>query len=114
MKKSFLRQALAALTLAVAFAWTATLAQAAPFVYVTNGVSGNVSQYATDAGGGLSPLSPATVDAGEGPSSVALTPNGKSAYVPNADGTVSEYNIDPSSGVLSPKTPASVAAGAAP
>ena len=38
----------------------AVRAQAAPFVYVTNADSGNVSQYDA-AGGALSPLSPPTV-----------------------------------------------------
>jgi 6-phosphogluconolactonase len=93
---------------------SAAVAQAAPFAYVTNGLSGNVSQYAIDPVGGLSPLNPATVPAGSSPNGVAITPNGMSAYVANADGTVSQYDIDPSSGALSPKTPATVAAGFSP
>src|SRR6476469_1622848 len=48
---------------------------------------------------------------GVGAGGVAVTPDAKSAYVPNADGTVSQYDIDPSSGVLEPKNPATVAAG---
>jgi DNA-binding beta-propeller fold protein YncE len=39
-----------------------------------------------------------------------VTPDGKSAYVANLlDDTVSQYSIDPSSGALSPKSPATVA-----
>ncbi len=46
---------------------------------------------------------------------MAVTPNGKSAYVANsADNTVSQYSIDPTTGVLSPKSPATVATGSLP
>jgi 6-phosphogluconolactonase (cycloisomerase 2 family) len=56
-------------------------AQAAPFVYVTNALSGNVSQYDT-AGGALAPLSPATVSAVHpNPLGVAVSADGRSAYV---------------------------------
>ena len=76
-------------------------------VYVTNFdsnfVPSTVSQYATGAGGELSPLTPATVGAGINPIGIAVSPDGKSVY-----------DIDPLSGVLSPKTPAAVAAGDAP
>ncbi len=92
MKKSFLRKAVAALTLAVAFAWTATLAQAAPFVYVTNVDSGNLSQYDA-AGGTLAPLSPATVSAGLVPWDVAVSPEGRDAYVGMEAATVSDSAI---------------------
>jgi DNA-binding beta-propeller fold protein YncE len=45
-----------------------------------------------------------------GPRGVAVTADGKSAYVTNQDdATVSEYNIDPQTGALSPKTPEAVA-----
>ena len=47
-----------------------------------------------------------------------MTPDGTSAYVVNYSlllvGTVSQYDIDPVSGALSPKTPATVAAGTNP
>jgi DNA-binding beta-propeller fold protein YncE len=87
-------------------------AQAAGNVYVATGVAtgtANVSQYAIDDGGRLSPLSPATVAAGLDPYAVAVTPDGKSVYVTGYAG-VSQYNIDPL-GALSPKTPAAVPAG---
>src|SRR5690348_5430907 len=70
-------------------------AGAAGNAYVTNlgsaNVSADVSQYAIGAGGELSPLSPTTVAAGSGPYGVAVTPDGKSAYVTNYyDSTVSQ------------------------
>src|SRR2546426_11972220 len=80
--------------------------------YVANFLSDNVSQYAIGAGGELSSLSPATVATGGGPVGVALTPDGKSAYVTNNDShfgafgvTVSQYNVDPPSCTPSPTTP---------
>ena len=116
MKRSFLRPAFAALTVAVAFAWTSTSAQAAPFVYVTNDVPGSVSAYEIGAGGLLSPLTPATVPAGPGAIGVAATPNGRSLYVANfgaVPSTISQYDINPLTGGLSPKVPATVAASGA-
>jgi DNA-binding beta-propeller fold protein YncE len=63
----------------------ATSAQAAPFVYVTNSDSANVSQYDA-AGGALTPLSPATVSTvHDFPLGVAVTPDGKSAYVTTSE-----------------------------
>jgi Putative Ig domain/Lactonase, 7-bladed beta-propeller len=45
---------------------------------------------------------------------LAVSPDGKSAYVTNQnENTVSQYTIEPS-GALSPKTPATVATGASP
>ncbi len=49
--------------------------------------------------------------------SIAITPNGMSAFVTNSNqgnNSVSQYDINPSSGVLSAKAPAAVAAGAQP
>ena len=95
-------------------------AGAAERVYVTNfpfpvgGNTSSVSQYAIGAGGGLSPLRPATVAAGVGAYAVVVTPNGKSAYVtastPAFIASVFQYDINPLTGALSPKTPATVEA----
>ena len=97
---------------ALAFLGAAAPARAAPFVYVTNFQSpGSVSQYAIGTGGGLSPLSPATVGPIALPVNVAVTPNGKSAYVTRigvSPRDVLQYDIDPLTGALSPKTPATV------
>jgi 6-phosphogluconolactonase len=89
-------------------------------VYVTNGsFPATVSEYTVDPDtGALSPKTPATLPVGQGaPLGIALTPNGRSAYVTNyseAEGTISQFNIDPLTGVLSPKTPATVPAGTLP
>src|SRR5436190_147446 len=100
-----------ALTL-VAFAASPSVAHAAGNAYVANYGSSNVSQYAIGAGGELSPLSPATVGAGIGPSAVAITPDRRTVYVTNAfSDTVSQYDVDPQSGALSPKVLATVTAG---
>lgn len=94
-------------------------------VYVTDrvavnvAVNGTVSQFNVDpVTGALSPKTPATAPAGLDPHGVAVTPDGKSAYVTNtnffgtfAPGTVSQYDINPVTGALSPKTPDTVAAG---
>ena len=52
-------------------------------VYVTNVGDDSVSQYDVGAGGALSPKSPATVAAGDGPYGVAVSPDGGSVYVAN-------------------------------
>jgi DNA-binding beta-propeller fold protein YncE len=83
--------------------------------YVTNlgtGRSRTVTQYTIDpVSGRLSPKTPATVKSGAGPTGVAVTPDGKSAYVTNQLGdTVSQYSVG-QGGRLSPKSPAAVAAG---
>jgi len=95
-------------------------------VYVTNtgiGLSGTLSQYNVDPlTGALSPKVPATVATGFGPYGVAVTPDGKSVYVTNYGNpvgpppgdTLSQYNVDPLTGALSPKVSATVAAGLSP
>jgi len=76
---------------------------------------GDVSQFAIGAGGQLSALSPPTITAGRLPGYLAVTPNGKSVYVSNfLDDTISQYNVDPSTGALSPKNPATIESGNSP
>jgi DNA-binding beta-propeller fold protein YncE len=89
-------------------------------LYVTNssccisGGQGTVSQYDVGGAGRLSPKSPAKVAAGVFPRDVAVTPDGRSAYVTNyLSGTVSQYNLG-AGGKLSPKSPATVAADDSP
>jgi DNA-binding beta-propeller fold protein YncE len=85
-------------------------AQARPFAYVTNILDDTVSQYDA-AGGSLSPLSPATVPAGNRPQAVAVTPDGHSVYVLNqGSATLSQYDVG-AGGALTPKTPPTVPAG---
>jgi len=74
----------------------------------------SISQYDVGANGTLSPKSPPTVAAGTTPTALALSPDGKSAYVsnldgPTANGTISQYDVA-ADGTLSPKTPAEVPA----
>jgi DNA-binding beta-propeller fold protein YncE len=94
-------------------------------VYVTNyngggpsngGGVGTISQYNVDQRtGALLPKTPATVATAPGPVGIAVSPEGKSAYVTgNIDNTVSQYDIDPVTGALSPKSPTTVAAGQGP
>ena len=70
------------------------------FAYVANGTSNDVSQYTIEADGTLSPLTPATVAAGNGPNSVTVEPSGQFAYVANFS-TVSQYRVG-ADGTLSP------------
>jgi DNA-binding beta-propeller fold protein YncE len=77
---------------------------------------GSVAQYDVGPGGALSPKSPATVEAGNGANSLAVSPDGQNVYVASNDGSigesgyVSQYDVGPG-GELSPKSPAKVAAG---
>jgi 6-phosphogluconolactonase (cycloisomerase 2 family) len=78
---------------------------------------GTVSQYTIDSvTGALSPKSPASVEVpGYSAAYLAVTPDSKSLYVgtyTSNGGAVAQYDIDPLTGTLSPKTPANVAAAA--
>jgi DNA-binding beta-propeller fold protein YncE len=82
--------------------------------YVTNLGGGlgippghTVSQYSINvATGALSPKAPSTVATGTSPTSIALTPDGKSAYVINEDdNSISQFNVDPPTGSLLPQSP---------
>jgi DNA-binding beta-propeller fold protein YncE len=87
------------------------------FAYVPNTYGNNtVSQYTIDsATGALSPSTPSEAATGNQPTSVAVDPSGKFAYVVNrADDTISMYTIDPTTGTLSPNTPFTIATGAEP
>jgi DNA-binding beta-propeller fold protein YncE len=78
------------------------------YLYVANdGVGGSgegvtLSQYSVGSDGTLTPLSPATVPTGDGPTQIAVSPDGKNAYVANFQdgGSVTEYSIA-SDGTLS-------------
>jgi DNA-binding beta-propeller fold protein YncE len=110
--RSFAEAIVTAAALFGALAGASAPAHAAGNVYVTNQVDSTVSQYAIGDGGSLSPLVPPTVATGGPPDLIAVTPNGRSAYVALPQGLVNQYNIDPATGALSPKTPAVVAAEA--
>ena len=91
------------------------------FAYVPNNTTGGantygISQYTIDSVTGvLTQNATPAVAAGNGPSSVAVDPSSKFAYVVNRiDNTISMYTIDSSSGNLTPNTPATIATGAQP
>lgn len=82
------------------------------YVNPTKGQGATVSQFSIDPqSGALSPKTPATVATGQAPHGIAVTPNGKNAYVTTFDRTVWQYTVDPTTGGLSPKTPITVPAG---
>lgn len=90
-------------------------------VYMTNvgmGIHGSnlVYQFDVGADGTLSYKSPAaTVAAGDFASSVVVSADGKSAYVVSAaSATISQYDVDATSGALTPKADSSVGAGLQP
>jgi len=73
-----------------------------------------VSQYDVAPGGTLTAKTPATVATGTNPFGVALSPDGRSAYVTNLGGaSVSQYDVAPG-GTLTAKTPATAATGTNP
>jgi DNA-binding beta-propeller fold protein YncE len=69
---------------------------------------GNISQYGIGAEGRLSPLSPPTVSVGGHAYSIAVSPDGKSAYVPSDGIGIYQFDVDPATGALSAKTPPAV------
>ena len=87
--------------------------------YVANGSGVPITQYDVDpATGALSPKTPPAVNSVLAPSDVAVTPDGRSAYVTNSGfglGTgVSQFDIHPTTGTLTPKAPPTVASGLGP
>ncbi|HEX3801777.1 MAG TPA: hypothetical protein VHV75_02955 [Solirubrobacteraceae bacterium] len=74
----------------------------------------SISQFQVSVSGALRPLKPATVASGPFPNAIAVSPNGN-AYVVDAAavGTpaneISQYSINPITGDLTPKSPATVA-----
>jgi DNA-binding beta-propeller fold protein YncE len=87
-------------------------AGAAPFVYVTNARSGDVSEYDA-AGGALTPLSPPTVAVGGNPLGVAVSPDGRNAYVTTDRPAVLQFSVA-SNGTLTLRSSAPVPATALP
>jgi 6-phosphogluconolactonase (cycloisomerase 2 family) len=74
--------------------------------------AGEVSQYTINpATGKLTPKSPKTVPAANGPSGIiAVAPDGKNAYVPDVTAkAISQYSISPATGKLTPMSPRTVA-----
>jgi 6-phosphogluconolactonase (cycloisomerase 2 family) len=81
------------------------------YVYVANANDGTISQYTIGAGGGLTPMTPATVNAGAGASSVTIDPTGTYAYVTNRGTTsLSQFSIGAGGGLVA-IAPTTVPAG---
>lgn len=87
------------------------------FVYVANKGRNSVSQFDVSGVGALTPLAPATVPSGPFPNAIAVSPQGNNAYVVDAGAVdapaneISQYNINPITGQLTPKSPATITAG---
>jgi 6-phosphogluconolactonase len=91
-----------------------TLDPSGKFAYVPDAYSqpnNFVSEFTVDSlTGVLTPTAQIAVSAGNSPTSVAVDPTSKFAYVVNRqDNTVSMFTIDPSTGNLTPNTPATIA-----
>lgn len=91
------------------------------YVIVPTGSAFTVDVYDVGSDGQLSPAAGTSVGAGADPVQIVVSPHGTSAYVVNGSlssnsnpGTVSEYDVDSSTGQLSPKSTPSVATGAEP
>jgi 6-phosphogluconolactonase (cycloisomerase 2 family) len=91
----------------------ASTALSAPFAYVANVEGGSISQYALSRVGLLGSLMPPTVPAGDRPSAIAFSPDGRSVYVTDLAGEIRQFDVA-AGGQLIPKLPATVPAGANP
>jgi 6-phosphogluconolactonase len=93
------------------------IAAARPFVYVANKGRNSISQFNVSRSGTLTPLTPATVASGPFPNAIAVSPQGNNAYVVDAGAVgapaneISQYSINPITGQLTPKSPATVTTG---
>jgi DNA-binding beta-propeller fold protein YncE len=83
----------AALVLLACLAWAGPAA-AKEFLYVSNHdpYGGTVSQFAIGPFGALAPLAPATVPSGNDPGAIAISRDGRNAYVASTDG-IDRYAI---------------------
>ena len=91
------------LTLAAACLASLLLAQvasAARTVYLSDPEAGTISQFAVGAGGALTPLAPATVDA-RGARRLAMTPAGRDLYA-TASGGVLQFDVAPDGRLTTP------------
>jgi len=83
------------------------------YAYVANSFA-DISQFTIGSGGVLQPMNPATVSSGPfglSPTSVAVDPSGKYLYAANPSGNeVAQFNINPTTGVLTSMTQATVCA----
>jgi 6-phosphogluconolactonase (cycloisomerase 2 family) len=89
------------------------------FAYAANQDDGTVSMYTINSTTGiLTPTVPASVSAGSSPFGVTLDPSSRFAYVPDAysgpNNFVSEFTVDPTTGVLTPTAEMAVSAGESP
>ena len=122
--KSLSAVAIIALTLAACGATTksassrgagspAKAAAMGPFVYVANTKFNEVSEFSALPSdfGALKPIMPSTVPAGPFPYTIAVDPRGSSAYATSSASEVFQYTINPITGRLTPKSPATVATG---
>ena len=84
---------------------------AGPFVYVADTKRDEISQFQASRSphGALKPLAPSTVPAGPFPYTIAVDPQGTSAYATSSASKVYQYTINPTTGRLTPKSPATAA-----
>ena len=85
--------------------------KAGPFVYVADTKRDEISQFIASRSphGALKPLAASTVPAGPFPYTIAVDPQGTSAYATSSASKVYQYTINPATGRLTPKSPAAVA-----
>jgi DNA-binding beta-propeller fold protein YncE len=101
-------QRLLGLALAALVGAACPAAAAASSVYAVNNGGANISQYDVGPAGVLTAKTPTAVNTGSDPYAIALTPDGRSAYVTAyEDDKVWQYDVGPGGG-LTPKSPATV------
>ncbi|MGC2697958.1 MAG: beta-propeller fold lactonase family protein [Candidatus Angelobacter sp.] len=92
------------------------MSPAAPFLYVANKTSGNISAFTVDPGaGGLGAIGTFAISPASNPQSIAITPTGNLLYVANpAQGTVAGFVIDAKGQLAQAGAATPVGAGASP
>jgi 6-phosphogluconolactonase (cycloisomerase 2 family) len=109
-----------AAVLRVACSAAAVPRSAGRFVYVAASKRDKISQFKVTSSGALRPLKPANVPGGQSPYGVAVNPQGTSLYAVDVGPSlhpankISQYTISPTTGRLTPKSPATVATGRGP
>jgi 6-phosphogluconolactonase (cycloisomerase 2 family)/environmental stress-induced protein Ves len=99
----------------MAFTKGAPLVYTPKFAYVANFGSNDVSAYTINSGTGvLTAVSGSPFTAGTNPTSVAVDPTGRFAYVANAGGNVSAYTINAGTGALTAVSGSPFTAGTSP
>ncbi len=82
------------------------------FLYVTDSAQNQVIEYTIQSTGQLDPINQGLASTGNFPNGITVDPRGQFVYVTNyTDGTISTYNVNPATGILTSNATPTIKAG---